>query len=261
LTPSDDDTERGGAAARTIAILETLSRHEAIHLEQLAKEAEIPKATLLRFLVTLTAMGYIRRDEGDRYSLTLRMFSIGSRSLEHIELVNIARPIAERLSAELGETVHMGILEEDNAIYVLKVESKYMIRMHSRVGRSIPLYCTAIGKSLLADMSEDALRGYLERVKLVPFTPHTIRTKEDLREELGKIRQEGCARDREEHEEGVTCIAAPIVDYTGMVVSAISVSWPLFRFDRAEEARYFEPIQKAAREISMMLGFVGNLRG
>ena len=83
------------------------------------------------------------RDPYDQYSLTLKMFSVGSHSLEHMDLIRIARPIAEELAETTGETVHMGILEEDAATYVLKIESKYTIRMHSRIGKSIPtvLYC------------------------------------------------------------------------------------------------------------------------
>jgi IclR family KDG regulon transcriptional repressor len=82
------------------------------------------------------------------------MFSIGSHGLEHLDLINLAQPLAELLCENLGETVHMGILEDDHAVYVLKKESSYTLRMYSRVGKMIPLYCTAIGKILLSDMPD-----------------------------------------------------------------------------------------------------------
>ena len=134
------------AAERTMLILEQLSIHSSINLEDLAKECNLPKATLYRFLQTLISLGYVRRDKNDKYSLTLRMFSVGSTSLEHTDLLNIARPIAEELSEHTGETVHIGMLEKTRAVYVLKIESAHTIRMFSRVGTRIPLHCMAIGK-------------------------------------------------------------------------------------------------------------------
>lgn len=242
------------AVSRTIRVLEILSQYKSINLESLAKETDLPKATLIRFLTTLGSLGYVYRDPNDRYSLTLKMFSVGSHSLEHMDLLRIARPVAEALAEELGETVHMGILEEDAAIYVLKVESKYTIRMHSRVGKAIPLYCTAIGKMLLSDLDDQERHGTVGRLKLVPFTPNTIRTPEELERELMEIREKGWSMDREEHEEGVSCICAPVRDYTGKAAAALSVSWPLFRYDPSLAESYIAAITKAAREISALLG-------
>ncbi len=243
------------AVFRTVRVLEILSRHKAINLENLAKETDLPKATLLRFLGTLANLGYVYRDPYDQYSLTLKMFSVGSHSLEHLDLLRLARPVADALAEQLGETVHMGILEDDAAIYVLKVESKYTIRMHSRVGKAIPLYCTAIGKMLLSDLEKDERKAVISRIKLVPFTPHTLKTPAALEKELAEIRENGWSMDREEHEEGVSCICAPVRDYTGKAVAALSVSWPMFRFEAAEADSYVATIRKAAAEISGLLGF------
>ncbi|MDD2395951.1 MAG: IclR family transcriptional regulator, partial [Sphaerochaeta sp.] len=172
---SGSEKQQTSGVIRTIAILETLSRHQTINLESLAKETKLPKATLLRFLSTLVNLGYVYRDPSDLYSLTLKMFSVGSHGLEHIDLIQIANPIAQKLCEELGETVHMGVLEDDEAVYILKKESSFTIRMYSRVGKTIPLYCTAIGKILLSDMNERELASYLGKVNLKPFTPNTLR--------------------------------------------------------------------------------------
>ena len=145
------------AVERTVRILEVLSRAGAINLENLSRETDLPKATLLRFLGTLSALGYVCRDDADRYSLTLKLFSISSRALQHSDLIAKARPFAQQLCQSLGETVHMGILEGDRAVYVLKEESSYTLRMYSRIGKTIPLYCTAIGKIFLSQMGEEAL--------------------------------------------------------------------------------------------------------
>lgn len=250
------DDKQTSAVLRTITVLEILSRHKSINLEKLAGETGLPKATLLRFLGTLTSLGYVYRNSYDQYSLTLKMFSVGSHSLERIDLVRDARPIAEKLAEGLGETVHMGIREELTAIYVMKVESHYTIRMHSRVGKSIPLYCTAIGKMLLSDTPREERAELIKPLKLVPFTPNTIRTIRDLEKELDVIASSGWAMDREEHEEGVSCISAPIRDHTGRTIAALSVSWPMFRFDAAKQEEYIANIRSAAAEISRLFGLI-----
>jgi len=252
----EDVTEKQtSAVSRTITVLEILSRYKSINLEQLAKETELPKATLLRFITTLASLGYVFRDSYDQYSLTLKMFSVGSHSLEHMDLIRIARPIAEELADTTGETVHMGILEEDAATYILKIESKYTIRMHSRIGKSIPLYCTSIGKILLAGFGEEERAAYIAKTKLVPFTPNTIKTASALKSEINMIITDQCAFDREEYELGISCIASPVHDYTGATVSSLSASWPMFRYDTKQESEYIRAVQEAALKISRMLGF------
>lgn len=249
-----DDEKQMSAVSRTLAILEALSKVEAINLENLAKLTRLPKATLLRFLSTLVSLGYVHRDAADTYSLTLKMFSIGSRSLSHIDLITVARPFAKKLAEELGETVHMGILEDDSAVYVLKEESKYTIRMYSRVGKAIPLYCTAIGKIFLSEMDDDQLDSYLKDHSLKPFTPKSISDERALREELKRIKDSGWSMDDEEHEMNIKCIAAPIRDYTGKTIAAISASWPVFRFEETSLEDKISEILAATRQISEIMG-------
>jgi IclR family KDG regulon transcriptional repressor len=252
----DDLAEKQtSAVTRTITVLEILSKYKLINLEQLAKETDLPKATLLRFLTTLASLGYVHRDQYDQYSLTLKMFSVGSRCLEHTDLIGIAHPIAEQLSERLGETVHMGILEDLTAIYVLKIESKYTIRMHSRVGKAIPLYSTAIGKIFLSDMEAAQRKETISRIKLVPFTPNTIKSATELEKELITVRKNGVAHDRCEQEDHLSCIATAIRDYSGKTVAALSVTWPLFRYEKEREREYEQSVQDAAREISGLLGY------
>lgn len=246
------------AVERTFRVLETLSMVSSSSLEDLARESRLAKPTVYRFLMTLKDLGYVRKDEGDRWFLTMKLFSIGSRALDHIQFPAVAKPICEDLSHKLGETVHVGVLDEDEALYVLKIESRYALRMYSRVGKHIPLYCTAIGKILLAYMPEQDRERIVRDTKLVPFTPHTIRDRNMLSAELTEVRQQAYARDREEHEEGITCIAAPIFDSSRTVVAAVSISWPVFRFTDSQLHTYIKDICSAADEISRILGFVPN---
>ena len=251
-----DDEKQMSAVTRTISILEALSRTDGINLENLARTTELPKATLLRFLSSLTSLGYVYRDGADMYHLTLKMFSVGSRSLKHIDLINTAKPFAKELCQTLGETVHMGILEDWNAVYVLKEESSYTLRMYSRVGKVIPLYCTAIGKIFLSEMTDDELEGYFRTNPLKPYTPKSIRTHQALREELDRTRERGWSVDDEEHEENVVCLAAPVRDYTGSAIAAMSVSWPIFRFDKNSFEETVKKIKDTTAALSKVLGYI-----
>ncbi len=242
------------AVARAFVIVEKLSLVSSSNLEELARATKLAKPTVYRFLLTLRELGYVKKDDADRWFLTMRLFSVGSKTLDHIELPTVARPIAQELSNDLGETVHMGILDENEALYILKIESKFTIRMYSRVGKKIPLYCTAIGKIFLADMDDEERAEHEKKMKLVPFTPNTIRDLPGLEAELDRIRKQGYAADAEEHETGVTCLGAPIRDHSGRVVAALSTSWPIFRFDASRREEYAARVKRAADEISAVLG-------
>jgi IclR family KDG regulon transcriptional repressor len=245
---------RVSAVVRAFAILERLSRDRSLSLEELYRSARLAKPTLYRFLLTLQALGYVRRDEQDRWAMTLKLFNTGSRAIDHLDLHAAARPVAQELADALGETVHMGVLEADAAVYVLKIESKHTLRMFSRVGRRIPLYCTAIGKVLLAHAPPEERSAFLKAVQLIPHTPRTVTSRPELEAELEKTRRQGYALDVEEHEVGIRCIGAPVFDYTGEVVAALSASWPTFRFPADGVAPAAEAVRTAAARISLSLG-------
>ncbi len=251
-----EDKNLMNGVVRTITILEVLAHARSINLENLSKETGLPKATLLRFLATLSNLGYVSRDDADCYSLTLRLFSIGSRALSHVDLITKSRPYAKQLCDELGETVHMGIEEDNNAVYVIKEESSYTLRMYSRVGKTIPLYCTAIGKMLLSSKNDTELERYFNSVTLKPFTENTLRTKDELVAELDKIRARGWSIDDEEHEMNTVCVASGIKDYTGKVVAGLSVSFPVFRLNRNDIPAIAEKVKDTTAKISAILGFM-----
>ena len=139
---------------------------------------------------------------------------------------------------------------------MLKIESRYTIRMYSRVGRRMPLYCTAIGKVLLAYAKDDEREAALDGVRLLAMTPNTLTTRAALDAELAQVRAQGFARDNEEREENLHCIGAPIFDYTGAVVAALSVSWPSFRYELTEERGWIDRVKSAAAAISAVLGYL-----
>lgn len=247
-----------GTVSRALAILESLSKVRDANLETIAQQAGLPKTTTLRLLTTLTENKYVVKDSNDRYYLSMKMFAVGSRALSHIDLIDISRPIARELSKATGETVHMGILEEKRALYVLKNESHYNIRMYSRIGRSCPLHSSAMGKCLMIDKDSSFIDDYAASGELVSYTPKTISTKEALAKELEKVRQQGYAVDDEENESQIVCVAAPIIDYEGKVVAAMSVSTPTFRLDDAKLKKNIGLVVEYCQKISTILGKLGH---
>ncbi len=243
------------AAVRVLSILERLSDKRSAGVEELSRELGLAKPTTYRFLLTLQELGYVRRDESERWAVTLKLFNVGSHALDHIDLHAAARPVAEALAGELGEAVHVGVSEGDSAVYIIKIESKYTIRMYSRVGRRIPLYCTAIGKVLLAYSSAEERKAALAGVRLVALTPKTHSNRASLDAELRKVRDRGYAFDDEEHEEGIRCIGAPVFDLGGEAIAAISSSWPCFRYDTRLEKEWTAKVIAAAARISSILGY------
>ena len=149
----------------------------------------------------------------------------------------------------------LGVLEGNTAVYILKIESHCTIRMFSRMGRRVPLYCTAIGKTLLAYAKSEDREAALKGVRLLAFTPKTLTTRAGLHAELERIREQGFALDAEEHEEGIHCIGAPIFDHTGAIAATLSASWPGFRYLKTEEADKVDKIKAAAAQISTLLGY------
>ena len=247
-----------GTVTRALAILEILSKVKDANLEALAQQTKLPKTTTLRLLTTLVDNKYVVKDNNDRYYLSMKMFAVGSKALTHIDLIDISRPIAQALREKTGETVHMGILDENKVLYVLKNESNYTIRMYSRIGRRCPLHCTAIGKCLLTDKGEDFLEEYIQSGAFVSYTPKTISTKEALVQELEKVKSQGYAIDNEEHEPQIVCVAAPIRDHEGNVVAAISVSTPTFRLDETKLNNNCSLVVEYANKISDILGNLGH---
>lgn len=247
-----------GTVTRALAILEILSKVRDANLETLAQQTGLPKTTTLRLLTTLTENKYVVKDSHDRYYLSMKMFAVGSRALSHIDLIDISRPIARELSIATGETVHMGILEENRALYVLKNESHYNIRMCSRIGRSCPLHSSAMGKCLMMDKDASFLDDYANSGELVSYTPKTISTKEALAKELEKVRLQGYAVDDEENEPQIVCVAAPIFDHEGKVVAAMSVSTPTFRLDDAKLKKNIGLVLEYTQKISTILGNLGH---
>lgn len=169
----------------------------------------------------------------------------------------MAYPFLRRLRDLANETVHLVVMDGGQCIYVEKVECSQAVRMHSTIGSRVHAHCTAVGKSMLAYLSQEQVEEILGRHGLPARTSHTITDKKRLLEELAQVREQGYAVDDVENEEGIRCVGAPIFDHRRKVVAALSVSGPAFRLTK-ERVRELAPHVKAtALAISRQLGYVG----
>ncbi len=222
-------------------------------ITEIARELRLPKSTVHRLLATLEAEGFAHRLSGSRYVLGWRAFGLGAAVLAWSAIRQPTLRRLEALVAATGETAHLGVLDEGQVLYVEKVEIDRPLRMPSAVGRRLPLHCTALGKVLAAGLEDAVLKRIIERVGLPAFTPNTITDLAMLQRELEKVRTAGFALDNEEIEEGLMCVAAPVVDERGTTCAAISISGPVSRV-RGRPDDNIAAVREACRALSEDLG-------
>ncbi|MEH0664354.1 DNA-binding transcriptional regulator KdgR [Vibrio scophthalmi] len=250
--------EAVSSVLKVFNILQALGEQKEIGVSELSQRLMMSKATTYRFLQTMKTLGYVAQEgEADKYSLTLKMFELGAKSLEYVDLIELADKEMKYISQQTNEALHLGALDEDGIIYIHKIDSNYNLRMQSRVGRRNPLYSTAIGKVLLAERDESFVRDILANVEFVKHTERTHENVDQLLSELKKVREVHFGQDNEEQEPGLRCIAAPIYDRFGTVIAGVSISFPTIRFDEKRMSYYIELLHNAGRNISEKLGFNG----
>lgn len=249
-------TDAVSAVVKVFSILSALGEQKEIGVSELSQRLLMSKATTFRFLQTMKQLGYVEQEgEADKYSLTLKLFELGAKSLEYVNLIEIADKEMRHIGQMTHEAVHLGALDDDAIIYIHKIDSSYNLRMYSRVGRRNPLYCTAIGKILLAWQDEETIRLALKDESFTKKTDTTILSVDDLLVELAAVREHHYAQDREEQELGLRCIAVPVYDRLGHVVAGLSISFPTIRFDEQQLDHYVQLLKASGRRISEKMGY------
>jgi DNA-binding IclR family transcriptional regulator len=250
------------ALDRAFAVLDLLAESDTpLGLAQVALSLQLHKSTAHRFLMVLERHRMVERTPGGKFRLGLRLFDFGNRAIEQYDLRERAQPHLRRLVAETEETAHLCILEGAHVIYIDKIEPTRSVRMITRVGASNPVHCTSVGKAILAFLPEERVNEVLRRTRFERFTQRTISTAEALRVEIEKTRRRGYAVDDEELEEGLRCIAVPVLDAQRLPVAAVSVSGPSFRVTAQKLPSIANHLLQCVRGISVDMGFISNGRG
>jgi len=252
-----------GALEQAIKILEIVvfEGRNGITIKEISQKIDLHPSTIYRYLNTFLSYGYVSRSTDGNYKPGIKLVELGNYVLNGFDLREIAHPYLVRLVNEVNQTVHLAIREGNEAIYIDKVEGPQTLQMRSRVGMKIPLYCTALGKVLLAYSSEEDIDHYLKEVELTPRTQNTIISSCELKEELLNIRKQGYALDNQENEQGIICVGAPIFDFTGQVVAALSISGFFKDFSPDKIPEILSSLQRTVRSISQDLGGPGKQAG
>lgn len=244
------------AITRAFEILQTLGRNGPLSITELARELKLPKSTVHDILSTLQHEGAVLRDTDRQvFGLGWRLFELGQRAQEDMELRRIARSYLLALHRSLDETLHLTVLDGGEVLYVDCVESTQRLRTYSVIGVRAPLHCTAVGKAIMAHMEPARINRIVDQYGLARFTDNTITTREQLFAELERIRREGYAVDNVEHEAGVRCVGAPIHDHGGKVFASISISGPTIRITEDAVEELGRHVRETATGISEHLGY------
>jgi IclR family transcriptional regulator, KDG regulon repressor len=230
--------------------------HQELSVSEIGAKTNLHRSTAHRILMALEYNDLIQQNpENGKYRLGIKLFRLGHQAVSHLNLREICRPFLTRIMNETKETVHLAVLDEDQVLYLDKVEGPHALRMPSRVGRRIPTYCTSLGKAMLSCLDDQEVKNIFRNQVLRPFTANTVKTASQLLYDLRMIRKRGYSIDNEEIEIGLRCVGAPIKDYTGAMVGAISAAAPSARLSGQKVHTVGRLVVTTAEEISEKLGY------
>lgn len=240
---------------------QVLSLYDRDHTEwgvrQVAEQLGLAKSSAHDLLTSLAEVGFLSKTIEGRYQLGWRLVVLSETLLATTELRCEARPVMEEIAAQYQETIHLAILDDTKVVYIDKLEGKQAVRVDiTSLGTRLYAHCSAVGKVLLASRPVDDVRRIMELEGMPSFTPNTITELGTLEQELVKIRKQGYAYDEEEIMVDLCCVGAPVRNYTGHVIAALSMSVPTFRFRRSE-LNFRKAIMSSARAIGERLGYYG----
>jgi DNA-binding IclR family transcriptional regulator len=226
--------------------------------KQVAARSRLPVSTVHRFLVNLESAGFLNCGGDGLYHLGIACFAIGQAALGQLDIRQVSLPYLQELNRQTRETIHLTVRHGLSAVYVEKLDSPEQLRIHSRIGAAVPLYCTAVGKVMLAYMPDDERERVLPQLALKHLTPNTVGSLQELKAELYRVRKNGYACDLEEHELHIRCVAAPIWDHAGGVSASLSITAPMVRMAVTRLRQLAPLIQTAGLQISRELGYQGS---
>lgn len=244
---------------RTFNILEVLA-HEpnGLTLAEVSAKVGLPRSTTFRLLAVLLQREYVRKaSETNRYRLGPGFIELSSNYLNSLELKTESAPFMRELASALGTIVFLARRQGDMIVYIDKQDQFTSLRKYAIIGEQKPIYCTSLGKALILDMSDEEIRALFSNTVFQKFGPHTHANVESLIKDIHTCAARGWTHDNEEAETGMNCVAAPIRDYRGHIISSISTSWALESRPDLEPEKVAVHVMKAAGAISAAMGFAG----
>lgn len=251
------------SVARALEMLELVAASkDELTITEISKQLGIPKSTTFDILYTLLDKGYLEQanEKQKSFKLGVKLFQTGACYLEQTPFQNVAHLVLERLAEVAGETAFLALVNNDELVYFDKVESPDSVRTSARIGSNNPLYCTGLGKAILAALPDEEVKAILARTGgLKAITPYTCTDEAKFFAILNQARQHGYAIDDREHNAEVFCLAAPVYNLQGKVYAAISVASLYTKINHEPEkiAALGNMIADAAMDLSQRIGYRG----
>ena len=243
-----------GVVGKVIQILELLDREPGgLVLHEIVNATGINKSTAYRFLSHLENESYLFRDRDGYYMVGPKLAKLGSGVTYQATLCRESKAILSRICKDTGETANLAVLDGNEVLYLSVFESRHSFRMVSQVGMRRPIYCTALGKAMLAYLPVEQQKKILTATRFERHTAHTIVSADGMRKAMANIRRRGYAVDEEEAVVGARCVAAPILGGEQTVIGGISISGPTARITKGCVAAYAAELRAAATEIASHL--------
>lgn len=245
---------------RTIEILKLVSKkQDGITLDEICEKLDLPKTSAYDIMVTLAETGMVNVAKGQkqRYTIGLTAYRIGINYTNNLDFIGTIEPVLKVFAKDIGKTVFFGVRADHEVVYICKFEPENPIITTATVGTKNPMYCTSLGKAILAYGDESDREQVIKRIKFKKMTERTITDRESLLEELDKVREKGYALDAREVEDHMECVGAPVFGPDGKVIGAISVS-SLYKPTEDYEA-LGRIVKEKADDMSKLLGFLGKI--
>ena len=248
----DASADRATAVAKVVRVVEALTEHSGV--SEISRTTALPTSTVHRIIQELVSLGWVRGDGEHGYLPGAGLLTLSVQAASDAAM-GIVVPILEQLRDATTHTVHFALRQGDQAVYVAKVEGRRAYEMRSRVGLGIAMHCTGIGKALMSALSEEEVRGILQRSGMPPMTSRTITDPEAMLEHLRTVAHRGYAIDDEENELHTRCVAAVVRDHRGIPTGGISMSAMAFEIDEKRVRQVAPLVMTAARDVSHALGY------
>lgn len=255
--PEMDNTIQ--SVERAFTILELLCQKNELGISELSREIGLGKSTIHRMISTLCSKQLVEKTSSGKYRLTFKLFEMGNALINRLGIREEARALLEKMAKTSGETVSLAILDNNEVMYIDRIESTEPLRMGLSIGKHVPAFCTSLGKVMLAYLPEYEREAVLHSktfsAKYRQLTPKTIYPAKELHEHLRIVAEKGYALDDEEYISGLRCVAAPVFSHEKKVVAAVSIAGPAVRMTHERIAQCIPLVVKTAQELSERLGF------
>ena len=244
--------------AKGLRVLQIIAQSPgSIGISEIARRLGTNNATITRCCHTLAYLGYVTKDSRKRWHLTPKVLSLGYATVSSLGWRQTARHYLEELSERSGETTNLSVLEEGEIIYICRVNTSRILPYDIRLGTTLPVHCTSMGKALLAFRSREKIESVMDALDFVALTHNTITSRKRLLEDLETVRHKGYAVNDEELSVGLRSVAAPVLDAQGWSMAALNIAVSTTRMSREElESRLAPMVMSTARDIEAAMSFL-----